>query len=82
MELKGIQFGVRFVERGPKDKHVCIQLLSEDDETWFEVGNSFSSFWLDDLIQVLERAKALMASNPNQNHVFETDSGCGYRFKK
>lgn len=54
IELKGQQFGVRFERRGDDDRHVTIQLLSEDDENWFKVGNPFSSHWLTDLIQILQ----------------------------
>lgn len=51
------QFGVRFQTRGENDSHILIQIMSEDDENWYEHGNSFSSFWLDELISVLTIAK-------------------------
>jgi hypothetical protein len=73
-EIKGGQFGVRFEPRGQDDPHVCIQLLSEDDTNWFEVGNSFSSFWLDDLIAQLTAAKTLLEQGPKD------PAGFGYRF--
>lgn len=62
-ELKGKQFGVRLVQRASKDEHICIQLLSEDDENWFEVGNSFSAYWLDDLISILQNAKTILEAD-------------------
>lgn len=46
-EFKGSCFGVKLVRRGEKDPHVCIQLLGEDDEYWFNIGNGFSSHWFD-----------------------------------
>lgn len=67
-EFKGGQFGVRLVPRGGNDPHVCIQLLGEDDENWFEIGNSFSSFWIDDLIQQLQIAKKAMEALPKDRH--------------
>lgn len=73
-EIKGQQFGVRFVPRGDKDDHICIQLLSEDDEQWFETGSYFSSHWLDDLIAVLKKAKEEMKSNAKK------DGNYGYKF--
>jgi len=52
--------GVRLEKRGPVDPHICIKLLSEDDENWFDVGNGFSSFWLNDLITQLQAAEVLL----------------------
>lgn len=54
------QFGTNLVDRG--DGHILIQLLSEDDEHWSEHGETFSSFWLDDLIKVLTLTKAIMST--------------------
>jgi hypothetical protein len=56
-EIKGDIFGVRFVRRGEHDPHICLQLLIEDDEHWFEIGSSFSACWIDDLIEQLTEAK-------------------------
>jgi hypothetical protein len=75
-EIKGNQFGVRFEKRGPKDPHVIIQLLSEDDDNWFEVGNSFSAFWISDLIAVLETAQETLKNNAKWNR-----KEFGYEFK-
>lgn len=76
IEIKGNQFGVRLKARGPDDNHICIQLLGEDDEHWFEVGNGFSNFWLDDLILVLNKAKKTLKTFPDD------PSGCGKQFGK
>lgn len=73
-EFKGLQFGVRLIQRGPNDPHVCIQLLAEDDEHWFELGNSFSAYWLDDLIMQLNTAKDALDSLP------KSKDGYGHNF--
>jgi len=73
--LKGRQFGIILKERGPNDPHVCIQIIGEDDEHWFDIGNSFSSFWLQDLIDQLEAAKILIGAQCKKD-----PSGFGYIF--
>lgn len=77
MEVKGTQFAAELVPRGQDDDHVCIQLKGKDDENGFEIGNPFSSFWLDDLIQVLQNAKAVLKSR-----CAEDPEGWGYKFKE
>ena len=67
-EFKGAQFGVKLTPRGDNDPHVCIQLLGEDDEHWFEIGDPFSSFWIDDLIQQLQNAKKALETMPKDRH--------------
>lgn len=64
IEIRGSQFGVRFVPRGPNDNHACLQLLSEDDEQWSKMGSYWSSFWIDDLIQVLTLARRELNGMP------------------
>lgn len=73
-EIHGGQFGVRFIERGNNDDHVCIQILCEDDEYWHEHGSAFSSFHLDDLIKTLEAAKLILEGMPKD------PTGFGRRF--
>lgn len=75
IELKGKQFGVRFKERGRDDPHVCIQIIGEDDEHWFNVGNPFSSFWIQDLIDQLEIAETILDTQYKKD-----PSGFGYVF--
>lgn len=75
MKILGGQFGVEIVPRGRDDDHACIQILSEDDDNWFESGSSFSSFWLDDLIKVLQSAKTELQTNYEKEEF-------GYKFKK
>lgn len=65
--ILGEQFGIEFRKRGISDSHVCLFLLTEDDEFWHQVGNGFSSHWLDDLIQQLTLAKQFMEKNCVKN---------------
>ena len=84
IKILGKCLGVEFVARGEhsvseyvgkeKDKHIVIQLLVEDDGIWHKVGNGFSSFWLDDLIEVLNKARKILDTMPE-------DNGVGHKFK-
>lgn len=65
------QFGLEFVDRG--DGHILIQLLSEDDEIWHKHGETFSTYWLPELIRVLQHAQ-----NTLDKDAFKTD--WGYEF--
>ena len=38
IEFKGMCKGVRLEKRGLNDNHICVQILTEDDENWFESG--------------------------------------------
>ena len=60
MKIKGAQFGVRLEFDSPKADGTFVQLLGEDDGHWFKIGNGFSSYWLSDLITVLQSAKTLI----------------------
>ena len=74
--IKGELFGVRFEKRDFNDPHVCIQLLGNgDDNEWFKVGESFSSYWLTGLIDVLQQAQRVLEQS------CEPDKG-GYTFRK
>lgn len=57
-ECRGKQFGVRIVKRkgAPND---AVQIISEDDDNWFDHGYQFDAGWLDDLIEVLQMAKKM-----------------------
>lgn len=74
--IKNDLFGVKFEQRGPDDKHIMARLLIEDDTNWHETDVSFSSFWIDDLIAVLQRAKAKLEQSANKE-----ESGYGWEFK-
>ena len=62
--------GVILTHRGKDDPHVCAQIITEDDETWFISDTDFSSFWLPELISVLQEARNWMATNcdPDGTH--------------
>jgi hypothetical protein len=79
MEIKHKQFGVRLEARGENDPHVCFQLLTEDDEYWGDTDTGGSTYWLDDLIGVLQAAKTALETSPE----FEKEkNGYGWDFKK
>jgi hypothetical protein len=56
MKVLGELFGAEITSQLERDDK-SIQLLSEDDENWFPFGTAFSSYWLDDLIQLCYRLK-------------------------
>ena len=84
MKILGKQFGVEFLARGEyasseydgkeTDRHIVVQLLSEDDEHWSNKGTPFSSFWIDDLIDVIKQAKIYLDGMP------EDENGFGRKF--
>jgi hypothetical protein len=53
---KGHCHGVNLVHRGESDDHALVQIFTEDDGTWSQ-QMSFSNYWLDDLILVLQAAQ-------------------------
>ncbi|KAA9007258.1 hypothetical protein F4V43_01870 [Paenibacillus spiritus] len=75
LDIGGSQFGVRFTKRGREiDRHVVINIYSEDDECWFEI-DSFSSYWIDDLINVLTQTKLKL-----ETEFKKAKDGFGYEF--
>lgn len=68
--------GVALVPRGKDDNHICMLILTEDDEEWSTISTDFSSDWFSDLTTQIKRAKKWMKNNA----VKEKDSS-GYRFK-
>lgn len=75
--LLGDQFGIRIQKRGQGDNHALLVLLAEDDESWYET-DSFSSYWLDDLIETLKNAKFILETSSK----FEDDKdGYGKQWK-
>jgi hypothetical protein len=74
IEFKGACKGVRLERRGKKDSHICVRLLTEDDEMWYPAETSFSSYWLDELIKKLQEAKTYMENNCEKDEVW------GYKF--
>lgn len=69
--------GVLFVRRGPNDSHVCIQLITEDDENWFVSTRGFSSAWLPEYISLMKEAQDWL-----EHHCEQDPSGYGWRFPK
>ena len=55
--------GVLLTRRGTNDPHVCMQIITEDDENWFVSDSSFSSFWLPNFMTVLREAQDWINQN-------------------
>lgn len=72
----GHQFGIGLLPRGENDKHVCVQVLAEDDEYWFPSQGQFSCHWLSDLQAVLSEAQGWMEAN-----CIPDKDGYGWQFK-
>ena len=71
----GSCLGIGLKERGQGDNHVCIVILTEDDENWFvSRSGSFSSYWLPDLEEQIAAAKLWMEQNCTKDE-------WGYNFK-
>lgn len=66
MEFKGKLKGVRLQRRAPNDKHLCVQLLTEDDGVWHDSGQAFSAFWMDDLIEQLKQARNYLTQHSRE----------------
>lgn len=80
--LLGKQFGVKITKRSLGDNHVCIRLLSEDDESWYE-KDWFSSYWLKDLIEVLRNASFLLETSSSfEDEIDEFGNKCGKRWRE
>lgn len=78
-EFKGECKGVRLRERAPNDNHICVEILTEDDENWFTSDSYFSSVWIDDLITQLQAAKAYVETQ--EPDMFEGRQ-YGWKFKE
>jgi len=72
--------GVGLQKRGPQDDHVTVFILVEDDGSWFISGNGFSSFWLPELIPLLQEANTWMKRNCVPDMYKGVQSG--WKFKK
>ncbi len=66
--------GVEITHRGPGDGHACFKILVEDDGNWLEKAH-MSSFWLDELVEMLHMAHHYMEEN------LEPDA-YGYKFRE
>ena len=74
--FKGGCIGVALSERGKDDPHVMINVLVGDDTNWFTKA-CVSSFWLDEMIEMLETAREHL-----KKHQEPDPDGYGYQFKK
>lgn len=53
-------FGVNFTHRGSSDPHLLISFMIEDDGLWAEKDFQLSSYWIDDCISTLQKAKLVL----------------------
>jgi hypothetical protein len=69
--------GLLLFQRALDDNHVCLQWIVEDDGTWYVPLSRFSSFWIVDSINVLQKALKWLNENCAEDLL-----GYGYVFKK
>jgi hypothetical protein len=62
MKILGECFGIQLIKRGIGDSHVCINIMVEDDEIWHN-EMTLSSYWLDEMIEVLQQTKDYCEKN-------------------
>lgn len=72
----GRQHAVGLKHRGKNDLHVCVQILTEDDENWFTSEGEFSSYWLLELTELMVEAHKWMSTN------CEKDGAYSFKFKE
>ena len=69
--------GVALTQRSPTDSHVCFVILVEDDESWYvQTGSGASSYWLPEMVSIMERTLNWVKSNCNID-----PKGYGWSFK-
>jgi hypothetical protein len=78
IEFKGDCKGVRLKNRSENDNHICVEILTEDDENWFVSETSFSSYWIDELIEQLQNAKSFIET---QEPDIYKNKQYGFKFK-
>jgi len=59
----GNQAGIALTKRAVNDPHVCFMMLGEDDNAWFPMTGTSSSFWLPEYIEVLQYAQDWLDKN-------------------
>ena len=69
-------FGIALIPREENDRHICLQILLEDDEYWFAQENTFSSFWLSELQEVLKAVQEWLKKNADPD-----PSNFGWKFR-
>ena len=78
IEFKGQCKGIRLSKRGRNDNHICIQILTEDDDNWFASAEPFSSSWIDELITQLQATKEYLKT---QEPAISNGRQYGWNFK-
>ncbi len=73
-DILGGCIGIRFKDRG--DNHILLQLMIEDNETWHETDFCISSYWLDELVRVCQRATTRLKNQA----IKDPDVPNGYKF--
>jgi hypothetical protein len=56
VSFRGNCFGVGLKQRGKNDKHICFVILVEDDESWFISKDDASTYWLPELMSMMQDA--------------------------
>ena len=61
------------------DAHIMIAPLTEDDGCWFLSNGGSSSFWIDDMIEVLNAVNEWLKTQ--EPDIYKSRQ-CGYKFKE
>jgi len=78
MFLSGV-FGILLRNRGKDDKHVCFEILGEDDGYWFSTNGTASSAWFENLEGVVAEARKWCEENCEPD--IHNDIQYGWKFK-
>lgn len=73
--VEGKFFGIDFSKRDDSDDHAMVDIYSRGTKLWFK-DDSFSSYWIDDLVDVLNQAKIIL-----EKDLKKEDDDYGYRYK-
>ena len=57
------------ISERPRDRHLTVTLLVEDDGSWYAPADEFSTAWLPDLETVLAEALRWLEANAVRNDV-------------
>ena len=65
--VQGECYGVCIHHSAKASPHLCLTLLVEDDEQWYEIEKPrFDSYWADDLYTVIGQAYDWLVKNATQ----------------
>ena len=77
LRVEGAQFAAIVHARSHDDPHICIRLQGEDNHQWQDMGRSFSSSWLSDLVTLLlgveRQMKQRALPDPHGGYRFQVD---------